>query len=773
VVLSATGSPLARDHLARQEVMLGSEHVRGCNILWAVIARRGNGPMKRIVLLMSVLVTVLVLGVFAIAYAQRGIKDPASDESPISGPGLTAAAGADGGALAASPTVEPRPLPPDPHLNPLRSARRTFPTDGIRTTAVAPEDQQLRPIPMESAAPRSGSGSEEKVFPSRSTASPTAPVDPFGLRTKSEPGPARGDSGLSSGSTKSFDKTAVALDQVPGSTGSTGSASRRPLTNDLAAKPLREKEPEAGAAAASQPATPRTPSPPAGEPALLSPGASSINPVPRSASGGGTGRSAPSAEIETPEASRAGEGTGKPGAKHIDGPQAPQVTIQKTAPPEIQVGRPATFQIKLKNTGPVPAHNVEIRDVVPKGTRLISTSPRANPGVRGELVWALGILKPADEVAVEVQLMPVEEGEIGSVATVSFSADASARTIATKPQLLLKLVAPNKAMIGEDVTLAITITNTGSGIARKVIVDERVPPGLQHASGPELEYEVGDLKPNESRQLELKLTAVQPGTVTNVLVARADVNVKAEDRWDLEVLSPQLEIALEGPKRRFLDREASYVLSVSNPGTAPARRVELVAELPPGLKFVRANNSGQYDDATRAVRWLLEELPIKETGTVELTTIPVDIGQQTLRLRGSAERGLAARKEHPVLIDGIASVMFEVVDTRDPVEVNGETTYEIRVLNQGSKESTNVQITVALPPDLRLVAAEGPTQHSGDGGRVAFEPLPRLAAKANTTYRVRVQGLKPGDQRVRVQLLTDEIRVPITKEESTRVYSDQ
>jgi len=53
-----------------------------------------------------------------------------------------------------------------------------------------------------------------------------------------------------------------------------------------------------------------------------------------------------------------------------------------------------------------------------------------------------------------------------------------------------------------------------------------------------------------------------------------------------------------------------------------------------------------------------------------------------------------------------------------------------------------------------------------------FESLPRLAAKADTTYRVRVQGLKPGDQRVRVQLLTDEIRVPITKEESTRVYSD-
>jgi uncharacterized repeat protein (TIGR01451 family) len=182
--------------------------------------------------------------------------------------------------------------------------------------------------------------------------------------------------------------------------------------------------------------------------------------------------------------------------------------------------------------------------------------------------------------------MPVDEGEIGSVATVSFSADASARTIATKPQLVLKIAAPSKVLIGEEVALAITITNTGSGVAHKVVLDERVPAGLQHAAGPELEYEVGDLKPNESRQLDLKLTAVQPGTVTNVLVARGDVNVKVEDRWSVEVLAPQLELSVEGPKRRFLDREASYVLSVSNPGTAPARQVEIVTQLPPGLKFV-------------------------------------------------------------------------------------------------------------------------------------------------------------------------------------------
>jgi uncharacterized repeat protein (TIGR01451 family) len=305
------------------------------------------------------------------------------------------------------------------------------------------------------------------------------------------------------------------------------------------------------------------------------------------------------------------------------------------------------------------------------------------------------------------------------------------------------------------------------------VLEERIPAGLQHASGPELINEIGDLKPNESKQLDLKLTAVQAGVVNNVLIARGDVNLKTEDRLSLEVLAPQLQIGVEGPKRRFLEREATYALSITNPGTAPAKMVELVAQLPTGLKFVRANNSGHYEEATRSVHWRLEELPIKETGTVELVTLPIEIGEQTVRLRATAEKGLAAEKEHPVVIEGISAVMFEVVGTPNPIEVNGETTYEIRVVNQGSKAATNVQVTALLPSELKAVAAEGPTHQTSSGNQITFEPLPRLAAKADTTYRVRVQGLKPGDQRVRVQLVTDEIRVPITKEESTRVYSDQ
>jgi uncharacterized repeat protein (TIGR01451 family) len=328
-------------------------------------------------------------------------------------------------------------------------------------------------------------------------------------------------------------------------------------------------------------------------------------------------------------------------------------------------------------------------------------------------------------------------------------------------------------MIGAEVPLKIKITNPGSGAATGVVVTEKVPQGLKHTAGDELEFEVGVLKPGETRELELSLTAATAGSVVNTLTAKGDANLKAEDQVEVEVIAPGLKVGVSGPKRRFLERSATYNISVSNPGTAPAKDIELVSTLPKGLKFVEANNAGQYDAATHSVYWSLEELPAQETGTVTLTAMPVEPGELKLQVKGQAKQGLADQQEETTTVEGLAAVQFELVDVNDPIEVNGQTTYEIRVTNSGSKAATNLRLVALLPPEMKAVGAEGPSRHVVDGQRVLFDPVRTLAPKADTTYTVKVQGLQAGDLRIRVQLLTDEIRNPITKEESTRVYTDE
>jgi uncharacterized repeat protein (TIGR01451 family) len=466
------------------------------------------------------------------------------------------------------------------------------------------------------------------------------------------------------------------------------------------------------------------------------------------------------------------DGSGKPGERALEGPQRPALEIQKFAPAEIQVGKPAKFVVQVKNVGTQAAESVTVRDVVPQGTRLISTTPTAETE-GGQVVWTFDKLSPGEDRTVEMQLMPTEEGEIGSVATVSYTAQASVKTKCTMPQLAIRMTAPAKVMVGQQQRVKIELRNPGSGDATGVMLFENVPPNVKHVAGPALEFEIGTLRAGETRELELVLTAEKAGKTINVLSAKADGNLQVQQQVEFEIVAPELTVDLNGPERRYLERPATYEVSVENPGTAPAHDVQIVTKLPKGMRFIRANNMGEYDAATHAVYWSLSELPEGEKGTVELVAMPTEAGPQTLAVESRAGQGLSDQTQRQIVVDGLAAIMFEVRDMEDPIEVGGETGYEIRVVNQGTKAATNVQVGVKLPAGMQLVSAEGETQHKEMQGAIVFEPLEQLAAKADTVYRVRVQGTAAGDQRVTVEVNTDDLAQPIRREESTLVYGDE
>jgi uncharacterized repeat protein (TIGR01451 family) len=464
-------------------------------------------------------------------------------------------------------------------------------------------------------------------------------------------------------------------------------------------------------------------------------------------------------------------GSGRPGERVLEGAQTPSLTILKLAPPEIQVGKRCTFGIRVQNTGQRTAQNVQVHDEIPLGTELVGTAPRASVS-GGKVVWDLGTLSVGEERTVEMELIPTEEGELCSVAMVTMAAQASAKARCTKPELALRLSSPPQVHAGGQHVVQVEITNPGSGEATGVMILETVPTGVTHEAGPALEFEIGNLAAGETRRLELVLTAEQAGRIKNTMTAKADAGLHVEASCEFEIVAPDLQVTVEGPERRFLERPATYQVSVDNPGTAPAKEVQLVTHLPKGLQFVSANNLGEYDAAAHSVIWSLAELPANERGTVELVALPVEPGQHTLQVSTKARDGLTDEIQKQVTVEGIAALMFEVVDRDDPIEVGGETGYEIRVVNQGSKAAGNVQVTAIMPPGLRALSGHGDTRHAIQGDRVVFAPLPQLGPKAETTFRIQAQGIRDGDHRIKVQITTDEIREPITKEESTRVYAD-
>lgn len=466
------------------------------------------------------------------------------------------------------------------------------------------------------------------------------------------------------------------------------------------------------------------------------------------------------------------EGTGRPGESALEGAQRPALVIQKFAPPELQVGKEAKFTIKIRNVGQRPADEVVVNDEVPQGARLVGTTPQADVS-SGGIAWQLGTLSPGEERTMEIALMPTEEGEIGSVAQVTFASHASAKSRCTRPQLALRMTAPSEVLVGRQQRITIEVHNPGTGDATNVLLLENVPENVRHQAGPALEFEIGTLRAGETRRMELVLTAEKPGQVLNVLTARADGNLQVQQEVGFEVIAPSISVDLQGPSRRYLERPATYTVSVDNPGTAPAKDVQIITKLPKGMRFVRANNLGEYDSASHSVYWSLAELPEGQHGSVELVALPVQSGDQTIEVEGRAREGLEDRTTRDVRVEGLSAIMFEVRDAQDPIEVGGSTSYEIRVVNQGSKAATNVQVTALVPPGLTVTGATGETRHRVGAEGVVFEPLAQLAPKADTIYKIEVQGVQPGEKRLLVEVKTDDITQPIRKEESTRVFGDE
>ena len=466
------------------------------------------------------------------------------------------------------------------------------------------------------------------------------------------------------------------------------------------------------------------------------------------------------------------EGTAKPGETQFDGLQKPQVILEKILPDEVIVGNTTSIRLVVRNPSDRPLRQVVVRDEVPERTRFAGSTPQAQQDGRTGLLWDLGTLEGGEERAIEIQLVPLREGEFGSVATVTFACPAGGRSRAVQPRLAVNIDGPKQVLIGQEAKLSITVTNEGTGTARNVFLLEHVPEGLRHMAGDQLENQLGDLRPGESQVVELSLMATGVGPVKNPVVVRGDGGLVAERSHSIEILAPALDVAATGARRRFLKRETTYSLSISNPGTADAMGVTFSTVLPAGLEFVGTNNEGIFDPQTRVVKWSLEKLPAGETGDVELVVMPTEAGEKSLRITGAALNVSAIEKQMPITIEGVGAFGFEVTDLADPVELGGETVYRITLFNNGSKEVTGIRMTAGLSAGLELISIEGAVSGKLSGSQITFDEVSSLMPEVMQQVLVRVRAKEPGDQRLRVQVRTNDVSQPVTKEETTRVFAD-
>jgi len=398
---------------------------------------------------------------------------------------------------------------------------------------------------------------------------------------------------------------------------------------------------------------------------------------------------------------------------------------------------------------------------------------RANPTAKkdgNKLAWTIESLGPKDSEEIKVFGTATDTGCLIHCATVTYTIPACANVKVVQAKLQLKKTAPSEVLLCDPIPVKFVVTNSGSGSAQNVKIEDTLPAGLRTAEGrSKLVFNAGTLATGQSRQFSATLKASKTGKYVNKAVASSAAGLKAESQTTTVVRQPVLTITKTGPKRQYLGRSVTYEITVTNKGDAPAAKTVVEDTIPQGVTSIRATTGGK--SVGSKVIWELGTLAVNASRKVSVSYMPPKAGTLANTATAVAYCADAVTASVKTSVVGIPAVLLEVIDIEDPVEVGSQTTYVITTTNQGSIADTNIRIVCTFEDNQQYVSSSGPTTGLVDGNTLKFAPLRSLAPKAKATWRVVIRAVKPGDVRFKVTMTTDKLeRRPVEETEATRLY---
>jgi uncharacterized repeat protein (TIGR01451 family) len=453
------------------------------------------------------------------------------------------------------------------------------------------------------------------------------------------------------------------------------------------------------------------------------------------------------------------------------GRQEPAVSIEWVGPPTAKVGQAAEYTLVVRNACNIPVQQVLVRVRIPAGMSTTATEPKAL-SENNVLVWDLGTLLSKQEKNLQMKLVADAKGDVMPQAWVTFTGSSVMQVKVREPKLVLKASSPEKVMVGDAAAFTLTVSNPGDGAADQVKIHAVLSDGLEHARGNKVDFEIGNLAAGETRSVQLICATKTGGPQKCEGVAEAEGGLHGNDTAAVDVIMPRLDLQLVGPALRYLERKALYTLKVTNPGDAPATNVTVSDVVPVGFKVLAASDGGRHDFSTRTVSWFLGEIGPGQAREVKLEVQAINPGEHKHKATAVAARGLRAESDLLTRVEGLSALLLEMVDTEDPIEVNGDTAYEIRVTNTGSKTETDIKIIATVPDKMQFKNAQGPVRYHEEGKTIVFEPLERLAPRADAIFRINVKAIDPGTVRFKIQMTSTNLVEPVVKMEATRIYSD-
>ena len=146
-------------------------------------------------------------------------------------------------------------------------------------------------------------------------------------------------------------------------------------------------------------------------------------------------------------------------------------------------------------------------------------------------------------------------------------------------------------------------------------------------------------------------------------------------------------------------------------------------------------------------------------------------GANRLDLRTVAAGELSAVASAVTSVESLADLKLMVNDPQGAVAVGAEVTYEVRIVNRGTKAAENVLILGYFSEGIEPIAVRGWRGRMNEG-EVVLERIPRLGPGQEMLVKIAAQANRPGDHVFRAELECGDPETKLAVEEWTRFYGD-
>lgn len=409
----------------------------------------------------------------------------------------------------------------------------------------------------------------------------------------------------------------------------------------------------------------------------------------------------------------------------------PQLEVQIAAPPQVEVGQTARFEIVVTNRSSLPATGLEITSTFDQGLKHLKAESPITRGMEDLPAGASQTVYMTFQVVAPGRACNQIEvtGAGGLRGAASACVTAVPATTPSPPPILnqppptqpmqpagqgvieLSASAPNQARLGDMVTLAIDVFNRGNVPLTNVRITS-----TYHAPLRIVRAEEGF----EEKRFQDELVWNLP---------RLEVGQSRRLRIECQCVSDAVEACL---KAAVTCQEAQPQAKVACLRILPAAAPGAGAAAPPTTPEAKPPIASNVKPAPALPEMRTPSAPPQRPADLKLT----------------------------------------MTDLADPIRVGSETTYRVIVRNDGEVSAQGVELAVMLPPELVVVdtrVEERAIPSVPIAGGVRFEKVAELRGGKSITYTILCKSVKAGVAQVTATVGSTGQSRPISVTEATEV----